>query len=162
MSKRKQVKQNQAKRRQIKKQRRAKLIKARLAAQQARLHEPPEYEGYLKMFLDDDSIDSLIDRVVRTGDWLTVPNEIFKRDRVYKFTLNAVSKDGQRAHANAQVEGEHDYKALVAAVTASFNDFYAELIEYAPGIEVDLKESHVVIRAIKTKVDDGSGGTYWA
>lgn len=112
------------------------------------------------MFLDGDKVEDLIKRLVRTEDFLTRPHDIFSHDRTYTFTMNAVSKDGQRAHAKAEIEGEHDQAALVAAIGQAFTDFCDELMEQAPEVELNYSECHVVIRALKTKIK-APGGYRW-
>lgn len=142
-------------------QRRAKALKAKKATkiQQAK-SKPRQYQGYMKMFLDGDKVEDLIKRVVRTEDFLTRPHDIFSYDRTYTFTMNAISKDGQRAHAKAEIEGEHDQAGLVAAIGQAFRDFCNELMEHAPEVELDYSECHVVIRALKTKIK-APGGYRW-
>lgn len=150
-----------AKNKSNKDQRRAKALKAKKAnkIQQAK-SKPRQYQGYMKMFLDGDKVEDLIKRVVRTEDFLTRPHDIFSHDRTYTFTMNAVSKDGQRAHAKAEIEGEHDQAGLVAAIGQAFRDFCDELMEHAPEVELDYRECHVVIRALKTKIK-APGGYRW-
>lgn len=142
-----------AKNKSNKDQRRAKALKAKKAnkIQQAK-SKPRQYQGYMKMFLDGDKVEDLIKRVVRTEDFLTRPHDIFSHDQTYTFTMNAISKDGQRAHAKAEIEGEHDQAGLVAAIGQAFRDFCDELMEHAPEVELNYSECHVVIRALKTKI----------
>ena len=150
-----------AKNKSNKDQRRAKALKAKKSTkiQQAK-SKPRQYQGYMKMFLDGDKVEDLIKRMVRTEDFLTRPHDIFSYDRTYTFTMNAVSKDGQRAHAKAEIEGEHDQAALVAAIGQAFTDFCDELMEQAPEVELNYSECHVVIRALKTKIK-APGGYRW-
>ena len=150
-----------AKNKSNKDQRRAKALRAKKATkiQQAK-SKPRQYQGYMKMFLDGDKVEDLIKRLVRTEDFLTRPHDIFSHDRTYTFTMNAVSKDGQRAHAKAEIEGEHDQAALVAAIGQAFTDFCDELMEQAPEVELNYSECHVVIRALKTKIK-APGGYRW-
>ena len=150
-----------AKNKSNKDQRRAKALKAKKSTkiQQAK-SKPRQYQGYMKMFLDGDEVQDLIKRVVRTEDFLTQPHDIFSYDRTYTFTMNAVSKDGQRAHAKAEIEGEHDQAGLVAAIGQAFRDFCDELMEHAPEVELNYSECHVVIRALKTKIK-APGGYRW-
>lgn len=147
-----------AKNKSNKDQRRAKALKAKkfTKIQQAK-SKPRQYQGYMKMFLDGDEVQDLIKRVVRTEDFLTRPHDIFSHDRTYTFTMNAVSKDGQRAHAKAEIEGEHDQAGLVAAIGQAFRDFCDELMEEAPEVELNYSECHVVIRALKTKIKAPDG-----
>ena len=150
-----------AKNKSNKDQRRAKALKAKKSTkiQQAK-SKPRQYQGYMKMFLDGDKVEDLIKRMVRTEDFLTQPHDIFSYDRTYTFTINAISKDGQRAHAKAEIEGEHDQAGLVAAIGQAFRDFCDELMEHAPVVELDYRECHVVIRALKTKIK-APGGYRW-
>ena len=150
-----------AKNKSNKDQRRAKALKAKKSTkiQQAK-SKPRQYQGYMKMFLDGDKVEDLIKRMVRTEDFLTQPHDIFSYDRTYTFTINAISKDGQRAHAKAEIEGEHDQSGLVAAIGQAFRDFCDELMEEAPEVELDYRECHVVIRALKTKIK-APGGYRW-
>ena len=150
-----------AKNKSNKDQRRAKALKAKKSTkiQQAK-SKPRQYQGYMKMFLDGDKVEDLIKRVVRTEDFLTQPHDIFSYDRTYTFTINAISKDGQRAHAKAEIEGEHDQAGLVAAIGQAFRDFCDELMEHAPEVELNYSECHVVIRALKTKIK-APGGYRW-
>lgn len=150
-----------AKNKSNKDQRRAKALRAKKANKiQQTQSKPRQYQGYMKMFLDGDKVEDLIKRLVRTEDFLTWPHDIFSHDRTYTFTMNAVSKDGQRAHAKAEIEGEHDQAGLVAAIGQAFRDFCDELMEHAPEVELDYRECHVVIRAIKTKIK-APGGYRW-
>ena len=150
-----------AKNKSNKDQRRAKALKAKKSTkiQQAK-SKPRQYQGYMKMFLDGDKVEDLIKRMVRTEDFLTQPHDIFSYDRTYTFTINAISKDGQRAHAKAEIEGEHDQAGLVSAIGQAFRDFCDELMEEAPEVELDYRECHVVIRALKTKIK-APGGYRW-
>ena len=150
-----------AKNKSNKDQRRAKALKAKKSTkiQQAK-SKPRQYQGYMKMYLDGDKVEDLIKRVVRTEDFLTRPHDIFSYDRTYTFTMNAISKDGQRAHAKAVIEGEHNQAGLVAAIGQAFRDFCDELMEHAPEVELNYSECHVVIRALKTKVK-APGGYRW-
>ena len=150
-----------AKNKSNKDQRRAKALKAKKSTkiQQAK-SKPRQYQGYMKMFLDGDKVEDLIKRMVRTEDFLTQPHDIFSYDRTYTFTINAISKDGQRAHAKAEIEGEHDQAGLVAAIGQAFRDFCDELMEHAPEVELNYSECHVVIRALKTKIK-APGGYRW-
>jgi len=142
-------------------QRCSKALRAKKATKiQQTQSKPRQYQGYMKMFLDGDKVEDLIKRLVRTEDFLTRPHDIFSHDRTYTFTMNAVSKDGQRAHAKAEIEGEHDQAALVAAIGQAFTDFCDELMEQAPEVELNYSECHVVIRALKTKIK-APGGYRW-
>ena len=142
-------------------QRCSKALRAKKATKiQQTQSKPRQYQGYMKMFLDGEKLEDLIKRLVRTEDFLTRPHDIFSHDRTYTFTMNAVSKDGQRAHAKAEIEGEHDQAALVAAIGQAFTDFCDELMEQAPEVELNYSECHVVIRALKTKIK-APGGYRW-
>lgn len=118
----------------------------------------PVFTGYMKFQLEAPSEAVLFKRAVFKGDWITKSPKILKKinkkrrgervKREFLFALNMFDTDGhRRGYKEVTFKTAEGFYALSAAVDQQSELFKKELTEQFEGLEIDVFESYVVVKA---------------
>lgn len=101
------------------------------------------FDGYMKLYLDADTVDELLSKTVFTGKWATKRRKLMGKPRLYKVNLYMFSTNGDK---------EHDQIRMLEA--GSKEDLWQVIVDYAqqvindnPHVEFDRERCNAVVRA---------------
>lgn len=104
----------------------------------------PTFNGYMKLYLYDNDLNNLINRMEIMGDWRTKRSRILKKERRFMVTLHIFDKDGHKCGLETfYFKSRGDDKELSHAIFKVGNEFVNEL---RSSFDVDLTSSYAVVR----------------
>ena len=101
------------------------------------------FKGFMKLYLDADTIEELKDKTTFEKHWQTRRYKIMKKRRRYKINLYLFNNDGEKAHDSIKMleagSGSDLWQIIV--------DYAQKIITDNPDVQFDRERSCAVVRA---------------
>ena len=109
----------------------------------------PVFDGYMKIYLHDDTAEQAATRTQFTGQWVASRRKrIVKRDRKFQVTLHIFDVDGNKRGLQGMVFTNKGGQGDLSKVIFGFgNEFVDDIRREHPDAKIDLINSYAVIRA---------------
>ena len=109
----------------------------------------PVFDGYMKIYLHDDTAEQAATRTQFTGQWVASRRKrIVKRNRKFQVTLHIFDTDGHKRGLQSMVFKDKGGQGDLSKVIFGFgNEFCDELRAGDKDLKVDLVNSYAVVRA---------------